>query len=135
MDYLSDATFLIDLWREGRNKGPAREFADEHPEAVVAVPWIAKAEFLRGAFVAGQGPAAETFLRQFQTVWPNEGTLRIYADLFGELRAANTMIGPHDLWVAAAARELKLPLLTRNADEFKRVADLQVVAYGIDARC
>ena len=129
MDYLSDATFLIDLWREGRSKGAATRFADEHGDAVVAVPWIAKAEFLRGAFAVGQGPAAERFLGQFQTVWPNEGTLRIYAELYGELRSVNAMIGPHDLWIAACARECKVPLLTRNAEEFRRVPDLQVVEY------
>jgi len=129
-DYLSDTTFLIDLWRERDGGGVASTFAAAHPEAIVAIPWIAKAEFLRGAFVAKQEHAAEIFLRSFQTVWAGEGTLRIYAEIFSDLRVAKKMIGPHDLWIAASARELGLPLLTRNGGEFRRVRDLNVVEYA-----
>jgi len=130
MDYLSDTTFLIDLWRERESGGPASSFATVHFEAVVALPWISKAEFLRGAFVAKQGHAGEVFLRNFQTVWPGEGTLRIYAEIFSDLRSVNKMIGPNDLWVAACAREFGLPLLTRNVQEFMRVPELKVVDYA-----
>lgn len=129
MDYLSDTTFLIDLWRERQVSGPAMRFAAEHAEATVAIPWIVKAEFLRGAFIARQGEAAELFLKSFMTVWPGETTVRIYAELFGELRAANAMIGPHDLWIAACARELKVPLLTRNVEEFSRVSGMEALNY------
>jgi predicted nucleic acid-binding protein len=33
------------------------------------------------------------------------------------------------LWIAASALARKLPLLTRNAEEFSRVPGLQVVDY------
>lgn len=129
MDYLSDTTFLIDLWRDRVKGGPASRFADAHAGQVVAVPWIAKAEFLRGAFVVAQGAPAELFLKTFQTLWPGEVTVREYAELYGKLRLTNTMIGPHDLWIAASALELGLPLLTRNTAEFKRVPGLTVKDY------
>ena len=54
MDYLLDTGFLIGLWR-GRGKGPEAAFLSAHPEAVLALPWIAKAEFLCGAVIAGPG--------------------------------------------------------------------------------
>ena len=129
-DYLADATFLIDLWREREGGGPASLFAAAHTEAIVALPWISKAEFLRGAFVAQQGHSGEIFLRNFQTVWPSEATLRLYAEIYGDLRGANKMIGPHDLWIAASARELGVPLLTRNGQEFRRVKGIEVVNYA-----
>jgi len=132
MDYLTDTTFLIDLWRERDEGGPASVFAANHSEEIVVIPWIAKAEFLRGAFVAKQGHAGEVFLGCFQTVWAGELTLRNYAEIYGELRACNKMIGPHDLWIAATARELGLPLLTRNVNEFRMVSDLKVVNYAGD---
>jgi tRNA(fMet)-specific endonuclease VapC len=129
MDYLSDTTFLIDLWRERDGGGVATTFSAAHAEAIVAIPWIAKAEFLRGAFVAQQEHTAEIFLRSFQTVWASEGTIRVYAEIFSDLRAVKQMIGPHDLWIAASARELGLPLLTRNVEEFGRVRGLKIVEY------
>lgn len=131
MDYLTDATYLIDLWRERSVSGPATRFALGHGQATFAVPWVAKAEFLRGALYAGvDGERAEAFLGNLFTVFPTEGTLCLYADLYAKLRRANRLIGPHDLWIAACALETGTPLLTRNTDEFARVPSLETVAYG-----
>jgi len=105
-------------------------FAKENLGKTIGLPWVAKGEFLRGALLAGQGMAAEAFLKSFPTVWPAENTLRVYAELYGELRERNSLIGPNDLWVAATALELGLPLVTRNAVEFRRVPKLQVSEYA-----
>ena len=132
MDYLTDTTFLIDLWRERGRPGPALRFVEQHSRAVVGLPWVAKGEFLRGALLAGQArEAVEPFLDSFLVVWPTEATLRQYAGLYAALRKANSSIGPNDLWLAACALERALPLLTRNTAEFSRVKGLALVDYSL----
>ena len=131
MDYLTDTTFLIDLWRERGKPGAALRFVERNGQAVVGLPWIAKGEFLRGAWLAGHvHDSVEAFLDSFLVVWPTEETLRHYAELYMQLRKANALIGPADLWLAACALERKLPLLTRNTDEFSRVKELTVIDYS-----
>jgi len=131
MDFLSDTTFVIDLWRERSAPGPALRFVDDHLNAVVGMPWVVKGEFLRGAWLAGHAhDSVESFLDSFLVVWPTERTLRIYAGLYAELRKENALIGPNDLWIAATAIEHSLPLLTRNASEFARVEELKLTNYG-----
>ena len=131
MDYLTDTSFLVDLWRERQKPGVAIRFVEEHGRAVVGLPWVAKGEFLRGAALAGQAhEAVQVFLSAFLVVWPSEDTLRRYADIYADLRKLNAMIGPNDLWIAASAAEKGLPLLTRNAAHFSRIAGLSVVDYS-----
>jgi tRNA(fMet)-specific endonuclease VapC len=131
MDYLTDTTFLIDLWRERGRPGAAIRFVSEHSGAVVGLPWMAKGEFLRGAIIAGHmHDEVEAFLDVFIVVWPTEETLHRYATLYADLRKASQQIGPNDLWIAAAATERDLPLLTRNAGEFSRVQGLTLMDYS-----
>lgn len=130
MDYVADTTLPIDLWRERRKAGPATHFAETHLGSTIHLPWIAKAEFLRGARHAQlDRKEVETFLRAFCLVWPGEATLEIYARVWAGLAAKGQMIGPNDLWIAAASLEKNLPLLTRNTREFQRVNGLNVVDY------
>jgi len=130
MDYLTDTTFLIDIWRERDKSSVALRFARAHEHSVVGLPWVAKGEFLRGAMLAGQSDAdVNSFLQAFIVVWPTDETLRRYALLYKELRRNNQLIGPNDLWIAACALERRLPLLTRNPNEFSRVNALEIIDY------
>jgi len=129
MDYLSDTSFLIRLWRD-RESGPERQFIEQHALETVGLPWIVKAEFLRGAVAANQDEkAVAEFLARYPTVWPTENTLMLYAKLYSDLRRKNQMIGANDLWIAASALELQKPLLTSNTREFIRVPDLRLVEH------
>ena len=131
MDFLTDTTFLVDLWRAQGKQGAAVQFVADRPGAKFAAPWVAKAEFLRGGAVAGhRAEVLLPFLENFATVFPTEDTLVRYAALYADLRKRNQLIGPHDLWVAVASLEASLPLLTRNAKEFGRVPGLQLVDYS-----
>lgn len=131
MDYLTDTTFLIDIWRGRSKPSDALRFIENHDDAVAGLPWVAKGEFLRGASLAGHGESAvNTFLETFIVVWPTEETLRRYAAVYTQLKKQNAMIGPNDLWITACALEKGLPLLTRNSDEFYRVPDLKVLDYS-----
>ena len=111
MDYLTDTTFLIDLWRERGKPGAALRFVERNGQAVVGLPWIAKGEFLT---------AMEVFT----------GYSQIAALRDAAVAACQPLIGPADLWLAACALERKLPLLTRNTDEFSRVKELTVIDYS-----
>lgn len=95
------------------------------------MPWIVKAEFLRGAVFAGHGAEElEKFLSRFPTLWVSESTISRYVATYVVLLRTNALIGANDLWIAASALEHRLPLLTRNVGEFRRVPDLDVIDYS-----
>jgi tRNA(fMet)-specific endonuclease VapC len=130
VDILADTAFLIDLWRESGNPGPAARYARAHAGLQVGICWVVEAEFLCGAALAGQDTrTVAAFLSAYPVVHSTQAAVRAYAELFADLRRRNQLIGPNDLWLAACARTLRLPLLTRNAEEFSRIADLAVIDY------
>ncbi|HTM79104.1 MAG TPA: type II toxin-antitoxin system VapC family toxin [Devosia sp.] len=51
---------------------------------------------------------------------------QIYADIRTALERKGTVIGPNDLWIAAHALALDLPLIAANIGEFSRVPNLRV---------
>ena len=130
MEYVIDTGFLIGRWRAQR-RGPEQRFIEQHPDDSIAMPWIVKAEFLRGAVLAGHSAdEVASFLSRYPTLWVSESTLTHYAQTYATLVRANQLNGPNDLWIAASALEHSLPLLTRNAAEFERVPDLRVIDYS-----
>ena len=130
VDFVADTTFPIDLWKERRKSGPITHFAELHSTSTIYLPWIAKAEFLRGAFYARLDPQEiNHFLTSFCILWPTERTIEIYAEIWGDLARKGKMIGPNDLWIAASAIEKKLSLFTRNTREFERVSNLEAINY------
>ena len=57
----------------------------------------------------------------------DEKTARHYAELFATLRARGTPIPTNDLWIAALARQHRMPLLTFDA-RFATVPGIEVTA-------
>ena len=51
---------------------------------------------------------------------------RAYGDIRAHLFSIGKPIGPNDLWIAAHARSLNLPLITNNTREVSRVPDLTI---------
>ena len=49
-----------------------------------------------------------------------------YADIRVFLESTGQPIGPNDLWIAAHARSMNIPLVTNNTREFSRVPDLTI---------
>ena len=132
MDFLADTGFLIDLWREARQPGAATRFAQSNARKQVGICWVVEGEFLSGSMLADHDTTVvSTFLGHYPVVHSNCAIVRRYSDLFAILRRRNRLIGPNDLWIAATALSLGLPLLTRNADEFERVPELEVVDYRV----
>lgn len=130
MDFLADTGFLIDLWREAGKPGAAVRFARDHAACQVGICWVVVGEFLSGAMAANQDAVLiETFLSRYPVIQSTPHIVGEYARLFAGLRARNGLIGPNDLWIAACAVALDLPLLTANETKFSRVTGLKIVAY------
>lgn len=124
-----DTNFLVSHWRRGGDSDAAR-YARRHSGLSFAVTWIVKGEFLRGAAVARHDPEdVRSFLQPFPNLWPDDSLLETYAKLFADLRQRNALLGPHDLWIAAAAVHVGVPLVTRNKTEFSRVPRLEIDPY------
>jgi tRNA(fMet)-specific endonuclease VapC len=130
LDFLADTGFLIDLWREALRPAAASRFAQRNAAKQVGICWVVSGEFLSGAAAASHDPQTiAAFLNRYPVIHSNGPIVREYAMLFAELKQRNQLIDPNDLWIAACARALDLPLLTANADEFGRVNGLKVVPY------
>jgi tRNA(fMet)-specific endonuclease VapC len=131
MIYLADTNFLIRCWRDAKHPERLRNLSVYFNSAIRLV-WVVKAEFLRGAEIAQHDHEhVSEFLSRHKTLWPDDNTLAIYSQIYVQLHRVNQMIGPHDLWIAATALQHRLPLLTRNVREFRRVPGLNVVDYSV----
>ena len=131
MDLLADTTFLIDLWWEAERPCAATRFARANATKQVGLCWVVQAGFLSGAALAGHDPdRVAGFLSRYTPVHSSDAIVRQYADIYTELRRRNQLIGTNDLWIAACARALGLPLLARNVGEFERVVELEVIDYA-----
>jgi tRNA(fMet)-specific endonuclease VapC len=129
VDRVLDTNFLIARWREGEG-GLASVWLKANANLILGIPWIVKAEFLRGAEIAGHDrQAIRDFLKRFPTVWLDEDTLEIYASLYSTLKKRNELIGPNDLWIAASALQNSVPLVSKNKIEFQRVPGLHLESY------
>ncbi|MFM8984342.1 MAG: type II toxin-antitoxin system VapC family toxin, partial [Spartobacteria bacterium] len=63
VDRLLDANFLISRWRQGE-RSAAASWLNANGDLVLGISWIVKAEFLRGAEVAGHDrEAIKDFLK------------------------------------------------------------------------
>lgn len=55
-----------------------------------------------------------------------ESAAETYARIRVDLELRGEIIGPNDLWIAAHALSLHVPLVTNNTREFSRVKDLEI---------
>lgn len=130
MDLIADTTFLIGLWRK---QDWALGFASPRPDATLGIPWVVLGEFWHGAKRAGHDPGeVSRFLDLGQPVWDTRDTVLIYAEVCTELQQNAPreyhQIGQNDLWIAATARSLECPLVTRNTRHFGAIQNLKLVA-------
>lgn len=88
------------------------------PESLILLPVVVIGELQAGFAIGNKRQHNERLLQQFMAQ-PNvtivdvtQKTANIFAEIFAELRADGKAIGLNDMWIAALAREYKLPLLT-----------------------
>lgn len=68
----------------------------------------------------------EAMLERFPLLDVDLATARAHARLWAELASTGRIIGPHDLWLAAACLSHGLSMVTANVREFERVPGLTV---------
>ena len=68
--------------------------------------------------------ALNDLLRAVPVVGLEADVARHYGQLRTHLNSIGQIIGPNDLWIAAHALALELPLITHNLSEFQRVPGL-----------
>lgn len=97
----------------------------------IHLPLIVLAELLAGFAAGTRGRKNRDELAQFMAsprvhlLKPDQKTAHHYASVFAALRVKGTPIPTNDLWIAALARQHRLPLLTFDA-HFSAVPGLLV---------
>ena len=134
MAVLIDASILIDAERGRLDLEPhvARRSDEESFLSVVTA-----SELLHGVHRAAQpdqrarrSAFVEGVLERFPLLEIDLPTARAHAQIRADLSAAGALIGPHDLWLAAACIAHGLTMVTANVREFERVPGLQVETWS-----
>ena len=81
-----------------------------------------------GARRARRRAFVEHLLAGFDPVPITEAVARVHAEAWADLASRGETIGAHDLWIAGTALAHGFGVATRNADDFRRVAGLRVLA-------
>ena len=130
MAVLIDASILIEAER-GRLDLASRVAGRTEEESFISV--ITASELLHGvhrAALPDQRARRSTFvegiLARFPLLEVDLATARAHAQVWADLSAAGTLIGPHDLWLAAACVAHGFTMVTANVREFERVPGLKV---------
>lgn len=129
MAVLIDAGILIEAERGRLDLEPhVARHADE--EAFLSV--ITASELLHGvhravdpAVRARRSAFVEGLLERFPVLAADLACARAHAQIWAELRRAGTIIGAHDLWLAATCVAHGLVMVTANVRDFERVPGLR----------
>lgn len=134
MGVLIDASVLIDHERgrldlSTRLQGRASE--EFHLSVVTASELLHGVHRAAGAPVRARRSAfVEAVLERFPILPIDLGTARAHSRLWADLAAEGSLIGAHDLWLAAACLADGLSLATGNPRDFERVPGLDVEVWS-----
>lgn len=134
MDVLIDASILIDAERGHLDLADhvAGREGDDFFLSVITV-----SELLHGVHRARtsqqrtrRSAYVEAIIARFPLLDLDLATARSHAQLWAELATQGALIGPHDLWLAAACLAHGLAIATANIREFERVPGLVVEIWS-----
>ena len=133
MELIADTTVLIDIWRYRRTPQRLADLVKKSNGASMVVPWITEAEFSRGALYKGVGrDVLDAFYRGFLRLSLDQRTIDRYCDLWVTMAKQGKVSDYPDLWIAASASAMDVPVLTRNPAHFTVVPGLSVAAYMLE---
>jgi tRNA(fMet)-specific endonuclease VapC len=126
-----ETTFLIDLERDARRgfEGAAVRWLGEHGDEELFLTFTVAGELACGASLA-ERERWQSFVAPFRILPATPDVCWEYGKAFRYLAANGRLIGANDLWIAAAALANDMPVVTRNAEHYRRVPGLTVVEYG-----
>jgi tRNA(fMet)-specific endonuclease VapC len=98
----------------------------------LALPMVVLGEYLFGVRQSRQRARYErwvnTALPLFDLLPVAQDTARHYAEIRAELKAAGRPIPSNDVWIAALARQHRMPVLSRDR-HFEAVAGLRLASW------
>lgn len=134
MGVLIDASVLIEQER-GRLSLEAHVGGREDEEFFLSV--ITVSELLHGVHratdpevKAKRSAWVEAIIDRMPILPIDTSTARAHSQVWSHLAAGGSMIGPHDLWLAASCIAHGLSLVTANAREFERVPGLRLESWS-----
>ena len=133
MGILIDASVLIEFER-GRTDVEERVRGREREEFFLSV--ITASELIHGVHRAVESGVrsrrsafVEAILQRFPLLPVDLSTARIHAQLWADLASRGTLVGAHDLWLAATCVCHGLTMATANVRDFDRVPGLSVESW------
>ena len=134
MAVLIDASILIET---ERGRLVLEPHVARHGEEEAFLSVVTGSELLHGVHRAAQPDVrarrsafVEGILERFPLLSVDLACVRAHARLWAELSRAGTLIGPHDLWLAATCVAHGLTMVTANVREFSRVPGLQLEVWA-----
>ena len=125
--YLLDTNVCI-AYKKRKPGIPERIEALAAGQVVMSV--VTWGELMLGVEKSQQRERSLEILKRVREIIPVVGTDEEvgnhYGSIRGQLEMAGTPIGPNDLWIAAHARALGIPVVTNNTGEFGRISGLTV---------
>ena len=125
-----DTTFLIDLQREfvRGETGPATTFLERNRSVTLKVSVVTVGEFLEG-YDPERVVEGRRLFAGFEMLAVDQAVAMQYAAFSRSLRSLGVRMGDNDIWIAATAMDAREPLVTRDAEHFRRVVGLDVRSY------
>ena len=130
MAVLIDASILIEY---ERGRVDVERHLSGRQQEEFFLPVVTASELLHGVHRAvrpevrmRRSAFVEAILERFPLLAVDLAKARVHAQLWAELALAGSMIGPHDLWLAATCIAHGLTLVAANVREFAPVPGLPV---------
>src|SRR3990172_4501966 len=126
MLYLLDTNAVIALLNDRDSRTSQR--ARSHKPADIGISAVVAHELYYGAFKSRREQENVALLDelQFEVIEFDKEDARQAGEIRATLAALGTPIGPYDILIAGQAKSRDLILVSRNTNEFGRVAGLQV---------
>jgi tRNA(fMet)-specific endonuclease VapC len=130
---LIDTSVLVDRERGAGTASLEQLIGDE--ERAISVVTVSEllhgVHRARGATRARRRAFVEHVLAAFDAVPITEQVARIHAEAWASLADRGTVIGVHDLWIAATALAFGYGVVTNDARDFARITGLRVLDAGV----